>query len=107
MSGKTCPCCGQFLPNAYAGVAEACGLSPQQTELFLAVASGGGNVVRLGTIVDLLWGHDPNGGPDDTRNGISVRVHNANKRLGPSGYRIENVWGQGYRLVTISPQVAA
>lgn len=107
MASDICPCCGQALPDAYAKVAETCGLSPQQTELFLTVAAGSGNTVHFERIINRLWGHDPNGGPDDPLSGIAVRVHNANKRLEASGYRIENVWGIGYRLRTVIAGVAA
>jgi len=95
------------LPDIYAEASEAARLSKKQSDLFLTVAAGNGRLVSFDTIIDRLWGHDPNGGPIAPKNVIAIFIGQTNHKLRTSGYRIENVWGQGYRLVTIIPQVAA
>ncbi len=110
MSAKVCECCGQALPEPYAAIAQRCGLSPSQTTLFLAVAARNGQLVAHGHLYHLLWGHDPNGGPDRPENVVRAFVHHCNRRLAGTGLGVMGVWGQGYRLtrqpVSLSQAVA-
>lgn len=107
MTIKTCQCCGQPLPDFYSGIAGAARLSKKEALLFLTVAARGGSLVLFDTIIDRLWGHDPSGGPIAPLNNICIHVSRINRKMASAGYRVENVWGQGYRLVFIFPQVAA
>lgn len=107
MAHKTCECCGQTLPDFYIEIAERGRLSKKETALFVAVAGRAGRLVAYGGIIDRLWGDDPDGGPLAPLNNISIHVLRINRKLAHTDYRIENVWGQGYRLVTISQQAVA
>jgi DNA-binding response OmpR family regulator len=107
VSADTCPCCGQTLPSAYDVAAEAARLSHKQRALFNILAARNGRTVRHDFIHEVLWGDDPNGGPNDARNVLAVMVNHANSRLSAVGYRIRNVWGVGYRLEAISADEVA
>lgn len=109
MALKTCECCGQVLPDQWELVAARARLSRKQTELFLAVASGNGAVVRYEVLENAMYGLDPEGGPLNMRNTIAVTAYNANRSLEKLGYHIKSggmgTHGQGMRLITpSSPQ---
>lgn len=89
MAETACPCCGRPLVAA-----------PTPAEL-VTLPLGDSEREVLGyyvkeyprplvtqRVVDRLWQLDPNGGPAEPRNGISVRVHNINRVLKPLGWRI-------------------
>lgn len=100
MSAELCPCCGQVLPNVHAVIADAARLTPKQRLLFLAVAAGGGQPVSHRRLIDAIYADDVHGGPENARPVMRVIRVYANKKLARFGRKIENVWGQGYRLRT-------
>lgn len=95
------------MPTAIEEAASTAKLSRKQRDLFLIVAKGRGKPVEHRKVYDFIWADDPNGGPEDARNVVSVMVRNTNDKLATTGYQIENVWGIGYRLRTIVPEVAS
>jgi DNA-binding winged helix-turn-helix (wHTH) protein len=49
-------------------------------------------------IIDALWGHDPNGGPDYPGNIVAVHVMHLRRALRAYGVEIRNVFGAGYGI---------
>lgn len=62
--------------------------------------------VTRGQLMWLVYGEDPNGGPDSP-NVVCVHIWHANKELRPQGYEITASRGRGslYRLVKYDTQV--
>jgi hypothetical protein len=80
-----CPACGEpFEADRLAAARDA--LTPTQRRIFDAVRAV--PEIQMDHIVDRVWGDDPNGGPMDARQNISVQIANANRRLKPIGLRI-------------------
>lgn len=61
--------------------------------------------VSHGRLHDLLWGHDPSGGPEDAQHTVGVHVCRLRWKLRP-GLSITNLWGRGYRLVRAERRAA-
>jgi DNA-binding response OmpR family regulator len=66
--------------------------------IFEALYSANGRVVTHEHLTDLLWGDDPNGGPDWPQNVIRAMIHHAKRKMAGTGMSIVCVWGQGYHL---------
>jgi DNA-binding response OmpR family regulator len=99
MRVKVCECCGQPLPTDVTSIAERLKLSPQHRSIFEALASANGRIFTHDQIFDLMWGTDIDGGPDNPISVARVQIHYLNRKLTAEGFRIEGVWGQGYRLL--------
>lgn len=99
-----CPCCGAPLKH---GV-----VAPQD----LPDRIGGGNAFRLiveclakragrvvidDALIDHLYGLRADGGPEDARAVIRVVLCKLRHQLPQLGWRIETVWGVGYKLVVL------
>jgi DNA-binding response OmpR family regulator len=97
---KVCDCCGQPIIDGIENAAYRAKLSPSERQLFLAVAKGKGRAVTIQAIWTVIWGLDPNGGPDCADNIIRRHVCVSRNKLRPFGFGIENVRGVGYRLTT-------
>lgn len=54
--------------------------------------------VPIESLIDLLWGHDPNGGPDDPLNVIRVHMAFVRRFLERFGVIVETSRGLGYRI---------
>lgn len=97
---KVCECCGQPIIDGVEKAALSAGLSPSERRLFLAVSGGKGRAVTLDAIMENIWGHDPNGGPDCADVIIRRYVCTGRPKLKPFGFGYECVRGVGYRLIT-------
>ena len=66
-----------------------------------------GKMVRIDSIINELWGNDPNGGPLSARRAVNVQVCLLRAMLRDLGAqcRIECEYGEGYRF-EISEQAA-
>lgn len=67
-------------------------LTRQEAQLVDLMADG--KVRAHERLEHLLWGDDPDGGPDNAQNAVKVIVSHLRKK----GFRIVNQWGVGYRL---------
>lgn len=100
-----CPCCGGDMPAVIPTTALSAITMPdsERAILDLAVAAYPRPVTAT-ALANGVWGHRPDGGPLDTKNGLGVRVHHLNRRIRPLGWRIkaENLgFGYGRRLVKV------
>lgn len=105
-----CPCCGQDVPatddmyldastrGVYRG-ARWVYLTPRQFDIFVALR---GKSLSCEQLIHAVYGHDPDGGPDDPRTIIHVMVNQANKRLEMVGLAIRRdrkfSWFSHYRI---------
>lgn len=94
---KRCACCGQIIPPADHPFRNA----EVKRKIYDAISKHPEGLNRK-TIVDLVYGDDPDGGPENM-NVISVHVKKMNPRLAPQGLRITSTGGpySTYRLVAL------
>ena len=98
---KTCKCCGQTLPPAYPDGLQIRG---GHIRIYEVVRRAGKYGVSTDTLVDAVYGDDPNGGPGDAKNTLSCRIVYLNKKLKPFGQRITCGGGRSvgtYKLVAL------
>ena len=55
------------------------------------------HLVTFEELIDLIWGHQEDGGPLTAENGLKVEISQIRKNLKP-GVRIKSYFGRGYRL---------
>lgn len=78
-------------------------VTPQQLKLCRALLRHPDHWKRYEYLIDVVWGDDPDGGPENPSNGLRVMVFNLRKRLAAKGVVgegeiVETSWGMGYRL---------
>jgi hypothetical protein len=80
-------------------------LRPQQRILVDELAKAYPNPVKTTDLVDVLHGHDPNGGPDRASYAVSKMMEHVRKRIEPVGWTIPPAirgrGASGYRLAPI------
>ena len=77
-------------------------LCPNEAGVLLAAMFAPG-IVRVGEIIDALWGDDPEGGPDSAEKAVHVYVCRLNQVLRGFGWEIRGrQTGGGYRLERFS-----
>ena len=78
----------------------AVALGPVETRLMGALAAAANHVVPRERLADALYGDDIDGGPDDARRAIHVRVCILRRRLTKAGFpgAIRTSHGVGYEL---------
>jgi hypothetical protein len=86
---SSCSACGQALPLPFDIGIE---LSPRRRELLEIVYRAGRYGIATERVIELLYGNDPNGGPENARKTVHIRVCQLNKLLAPRGWRI---YGRG------------
>lgn len=57
-----------------------------------------GRCVSLNEIIDMLYGNDPDGGPNNASNVIYTQMISLRRKFEVVGIEIENVHGRGYRV---------
>ncbi len=105
----TCPCCGrkaaldQIRINLAARSVARGDVTiryPQTTfvlaQLLLAASP---RHISNDEMVEALWGHRSDGGPVQAEQQIAVRIMALRTSLPKMGLRVENLHGQGYRIV--------
>jgi DNA-binding response OmpR family regulator len=70
-------------------------LTPKEFDLLAMLMRNPGRAFARDYLLDKVWGYDFGG--LDTRT-VDTHVLRLRKKLGPSGERIETVWGVGYRF---------
>ncbi len=76
-------------------------LPSQQARVLEALLKAGKRRTSTAHIVDLLYGAEPNGGPDGATDHVKVLVSKLRRRLEPCGYGITNERNLGYRLTAL------
>lgn len=102
-----CPCCGR--PDTRTNPIEAIAaitLSGHERRIALSLAGNFGHVVAMATLIDAVYGDDPEGGPLTADVIIKVMLVRLRRRLAPFGLAVNNVYGVGYRLVWLPPMEA-
>lgn len=80
--------------------------SKKEFDILLAIASKVGGIVSIETIIDFLYGWDPNGGPETADNVIFVLIRKIRIKIKVFQYiSIRNMWGYGFYLF-FAPQYA-
>jgi hypothetical protein len=104
----TCPCCrgfiGEAAPVEFIKDAVVGGL---QVKIMSKLIDAKSRPVRMEDLIESCFADDPDGGPDDPSNSITVAIHKLRKRLEPFGWHIEKQGGGGrgfnggafYRLI--------
>ena len=69
-------------------------LSPQQRALVQGIMRRPG--ISTPQLADLLWSHDPDGGPDDAPRLIITQVSKARARMAPHGYTLRSAGWRWY-----------
>lgn len=98
-----CPCCHGFIGEAAPtdDVAQTI-TSSQKLVIFKALAKKPGRVLSVEFLENQIWGSDPNGGPDASRNAVYIMVHRLNKHIARYGWHIASQGrgsAGGYRLI--------
>lgn len=86
-----CPCCGAELEKEV-----TYNLTPQQIRILNILNRAPGRIYSTEQIVNLLYSHLPNGGPDNAASVVHLQIHRIRKVLGKDC--IENVSNSGYRI---------
>lgn len=89
---KCCPTCGQTLPEKVPLGIKFTG--PIKPRLFARLHKAGKHGVHVAQLAEFLYGDDPNGGPIDPYNTISVHVIQMNHALKKDNLKIANT-GRG------------
>jgi hypothetical protein len=85
-----CPCCGQPIhaPRVPIEALEAAPLQPQQRIILRRLVRVYPRWATRDQLFDELYGLDPNGGPEQVTNAISVRIHGIRKVIERYGWTI-------------------
>lgn len=100
MTPCICECCGQALPRDFLLVDSEILLRGNQRVIWEAVLKAGRYGIDRDRLFQLLYGHDPDGGPENM-NIVSVNVYMINKKIKKLGKRIEAPRGQGESTYTL------
>lgn len=104
----TCPYCGEET-NAYEGIyvdtetntvfidGKRLDLTRRESELFSAIYSIVPRVARISFLMDYIYGLNPETDDPDA-NILKVFMTRIRKKLKPTRFEIETIWGIGYRL---------
>ena len=89
---KTCPCCGQSLPDERPlGLR----LARSTTRLLELVIKAGKHGIPTDILFDRLYADDPNGGPETGIGCMQVRIWQLNRRLRTVGKEIRAIDNPG------------
>jgi hypothetical protein len=90
---KCCPTCGQELPKI--GLPEGLTLNNGDYVIYNAVQRAGKNGLSSTRLVDILYGADPDGGPQDASSVARKRICDLNRKLRPFKQRLLAPRGAG------------
>lgn len=100
MTPRICECCGQALPRDFLLVDSEILLRGNQRVIWEAVLKAGKYGIDRDRLFQLLYGHDPDGGPE-SRNILAVTVSVINRKIKKLGKRIEAPRGPGESTYTL------
>ncbi len=86
----------------YDGIPGDLGLTKSEQTILAAAMTR--SVATGEYLTTLLYGNDPNGGPDTPQECIRLFVMRARRKLKPFGIEIKTAWGQGYYLTLADKQ---
>lgn len=101
-----CACCGSTVKvvkplidlnaNTIAWGDKSVKTTPMCVEVVHALGAAYPNAIAHDRLMFALWGSNGEQGSAET---LKVHITKTRQAIAPLGLRIENVWGQGYRLV--------
>lgn len=91
---KTCPHCGQIIPEKHARNFPVIHLVGNQKKIVDLIFRAGKNGIPSDALFERLYLNDAEGGPLTGRKILAVMVWHLNKKLKPLGYKIGSS-GQG------------
>ena len=98
---RCCPNCG--FPLAAAGPYGPddlnLRLSPQERKVLSRLIQARGGRVDMPQLVEAVYGHQPDGGPDRAHAIVKVRVSTLRSALDGTGWIITKGWEGGHRLI--------
>ncbi len=86
-----CECCGHPLPSLEVQLE----LTRRQRDIFAALQKAGVAGITVSQLVDKIYSHDPDGGPDTAENVIHVQRWKMKDRLAKYGMQITTTKGHG------------
>lgn len=102
-----CPNCGfrhrEADEGTYASELDNVRLSAMQRKVLAAFASEKGGVLRGKRLIDRVFDDREDGGPLVPMKTIYLAIHRINKAISSRGWRLENEYRRGYRLVRFTP----
>lgn len=108
MTTIPCPCCGSpmAVPGSLMSLKHV--PLPRSERLILDMfIDAFPREVATRSIVNALWGLDPNGGPIDPENNIAVFLSRTNRRLRSLGWRVAAPKGRNGRVLEAIPVAIA
>lgn len=103
-----CPCCNRPMDVDHVPIEVLTEgrLEPQMRKIVTALAKAYPRSVSVPAIFDVLYGDDPNGGPDDPRSVVAVRICKLRTQIEKYGWTVPtNKGGPGsygrYRLAPV------
>lgn len=94
-----CPTCGQ---EAALDFPDGLELPPIRFKIFEAVRRAGPRGITPESLLNVVYGDDPNGGPLQAHKSVQVSIHKMNDKLRGWGLRIRSgARGQPYKLEKI------
>lgn len=100
-----CPTCGHAIEEVPMHALKDAKLTPQQRVMIAELVSAYPRYISRDGLFDALYQLDPNGGPEDVRTNIAVRISNIRRALAPYGWTVskQGFGSSGrYRLEKIS-----
>jgi DNA-binding response OmpR family regulator len=98
-----CPNCGyKDSSDEYAPELIGIDLPSRQHDVLLRLRQARGGRVTSEHLVDCLYGHMGDGGPEEAQNCISLFVMRIRPKIAEYGWAIENERRRGYRLVRVA-----
>lgn len=90
MVDSYCKCCGQVLPLVLPAplAALAQKLPGKRRKMFERIYSAGPGGIHSDRLIHLIYGEDPDGGPDWAQKCINVMAYKINSVLRPRGWRV-------------------
>jgi DNA-binding response OmpR family regulator len=105
-----CPCCNRPMEDSRAPIEGLAGaaLTNQHRQMVAELVRAYPQPVSRDRLFDILYGLDPDGGPENVGNNIAVRIHKIRKAIELFGWTIPKQHGgtglQGfYRLAPMEP----
>lgn len=80
-------------------IVDALRLKPRQRAIFSALLRHPGRAIPHDVLIDAVWSDDPTGGPVHAMDCLRVHISGMRRALAGTPYRVERVFGVGYRLI--------
>jgi hypothetical protein len=98
-----CPCCGQPVRGISASALAHLDVTESERAVLNAFVRRFPAAMHLDSLAQVLWGASPSGGPVTAENVMRVHIHNLNKKLAKSGFKIALAGKRMRALRRVSP----